>query len=347
MSTHTLFDPYVAGIGAVMVAGANVYLAIFGRQGRFVPPVPEPELLKRAAHIISIGAVLLTWYLAAYHMLGSVFALLGWSLGLFAIIIVLHVQLLGGLTVRCANESKAYLGGFWTTAETKEALRKGRQNPAGPTDAAHYFCGNGRNAGQTWPTASRRLAAAVLTVSYIALVFTASASATAAWLAIVEQSQMREAKPPASDLPKDTPPPTVPAKPIQLSSDLLFEFGKADLAPEATRVLGEVAERLRTEGARSIEIVGHTDSRGTPEANQLLSERRAAAVVDWLAANACLERGILNARGVGQTDPAAPNVHADGSDDPAGRARNRRVVIRYDVLRSRAAAPPLCPRIAT
>ena len=111
---------------------------------------------------------------------------------------------------------------------------------------------------------------------------------------------------------------------ITLGNEVLFDFDKADIRPEAGPVLDDVADYLTTNGS-SIQINGHTDSIGTDEYNQDLSERRAAAV--WAALQ---ERGVTVGAelvGSGETQPVAPNQNPDGSDNPAGRQLNRRVEI--------------------
>jgi photosystem I P700 chlorophyll a apoprotein A2 len=112
---------------------------------------------------------------------------------------------------------------------------------------------------------------------------------------------------------------------IELSADVLFDFDKADLRPDAVPALEKVAAVLREYPTAPVLIEGHTDSKGDDQYNQGLSERRAASVKQALAA-----RGASNpitTRGWGETKPAAPNTKPDGSDDPEGRQKNRRVEI--------------------
>jgi outer membrane protein OmpA-like peptidoglycan-associated protein len=114
---------------------------------------------------------------------------------------------------------------------------------------------------------------------------------------------------------------------IEMSADVLFDFDKADLKPEATPSLEKVATVLTGYPAASVTVEGHTDGKGSASYNQALSERRAAAVVAWLEAHTPARRARLAVRGLGATRPVAPNTKPDGSDDPAGRQRNRRVEI--------------------
>lgn len=61
--------------------------------------------------------------------------------------------------------------------------------------------------------------------------------------------------------------------------------------------------------------------------NQPLSERRARAVPDWLVKNGGASAATITTRGWGKSKPIAPNTRPDGSDDPEGRKKNRRVEI--------------------
>lgn len=112
---------------------------------------------------------------------------------------------------------------------------------------------------------------------------------------------------------------------IELSSDVLFDFDKADLLPKAIPELENVATVLKSYPRASCSIEGHTDNKGLKEYNQKLSERRADSVKNWLLAH-----GVSNpmtTRGWGATKPVAPNASPDGRDDPEGRQKNRRVEI--------------------
>lgn len=75
-----------------------------------------------------------------------------------------------------------------------------------------------------------------------------------------------------------------------------------------------------------IEISGHTDSRGDDDYNLDLSQRRAESVREYLIDKGISPKRIV-AKGYGETDPVAPNEKKDGSDNPAGRRRNRRTEV--------------------
>jgi len=122
---------------------------------------------------------------------------------------------------------------------------------------------------------------------------------------------------------------------IKLPSDVLFEFGKSDLTPAAESALEEVDNQI--EGSTgTITIEGHTDAIGDDASNQRLSEARAASVQAALQDK--LGSGFtINTIGFGESRPVAPNTNPDGSDNPDGRAQNRRVEIRTGEVT--AAAP--------
>jgi outer membrane protein OmpA-like peptidoglycan-associated protein len=117
---------------------------------------------------------------------------------------------------------------------------------------------------------------------------------------------------------------------LTVPDNVLFDFDSDELRPEASEVLDEVAEVIDSYGDAAVEIVGHTDDIGAADYNQELSERRAASVVDHLVDEAGVDAGRLSSRGVGASEPIAPNANDDGSDDPDGRAANRRVEVNID-----------------
>jgi outer membrane protein OmpA-like peptidoglycan-associated protein len=108
---------------------------------------------------------------------------------------------------------------------------------------------------------------------------------------------------------------------IVLPGSVLFSSGEYELTNEARSKLSLIADTLRPQ-AKSHEIVveGHTDSRGTPTSNQVLSENRARAVMDFLVLRGVPATSITSV-GIGQARPVADN------SSPEGRANNRRVEI--------------------
>lgn len=102
--------------------------------------------------------------------------------------------------------------------------------------------------------------------------------------------------------------------------DVLFDTGQSQLKAGATRPIEQIAEFLQENPERSVQVEGFTDSRGSDEYNQQLSQRRADAV-----AQAIIRRGIdaqrVRALGYGEEYPKASN------DSPGSRQLNRRVEI--------------------
>lgn len=114
---------------------------------------------------------------------------------------------------------------------------------------------------------------------------------------------------------------------IDLSADVLFDFDKSDIKKEAEPELEKLATVIKAYPDASVSIEGHTDSKGTDAYNLTLSEKRAAAVKTWLTTNAQVNAAKISTKGVGSSMPVAENTKPDGSDDPEGRAKNRRVEI--------------------
>ena len=115
--------------------------------------------------------------------------------------------------------------------------------------------------------------------------------------------------------------------PVPVSIDLKgvnFDFDKSTLRPDAVAILSEAAQILSRYPELKVEVAGHTDSKGTDAYNQALSERRARAVYDYLTSNGVDASRLAGPNGYGESRPIAPNTNEDGSDNPEGRARNRR-----------------------
>lgn len=108
---------------------------------------------------------------------------------------------------------------------------------------------------------------------------------------------------------------------VSISSDVLFGFDSAALSGSARSKITQIAARVA--GHPKIKVDGYTDSVGSARYNQDLSQRRAQAVADVLR-----RVGQVRAAGHGSADPVAPN-RVGGRDNPAGRAKNRRVTISY------------------
>jgi outer membrane protein OmpA-like peptidoglycan-associated protein len=114
---------------------------------------------------------------------------------------------------------------------------------------------------------------------------------------------------------------------IDVAADVLFDFDKAEIKRQAEPALQNLDTVLKANPDANVTIEGHTDGRATDDYNQKLSEARAASVKQWLVANAQANGAKIATRAWGKTKPVAHNAKPDGTDDPDGRAKNRRVEI--------------------
>lgn len=107
---------------------------------------------------------------------------------------------------------------------------------------------------------------------------------------------------------------------LTLPADLTFQKDSASLKPEFAKPLNAVARLLKAEPRFLAKITGHTDIHGTLRYNQLLSEKRAQNIANYLAAHG-IPKNRLQTAGYGINDPVASNKKL------TGRAKNRRVEI--------------------
>src|SRR5215813_6079470 len=109
--------------------------------------------------------------------------------------------------------------------------------------------------------------------------------------------------------------------------DVLFEFNSARLTAEARDKVANIATVLNDRAKdRRVSVEGHADSIGSEAYNLVLSEHRAESVAQELSYDG-LREAQLTTKGYGEKYPVAPNINPDGSDNPSGRAKNRRVEV--------------------
>jgi outer membrane protein OmpA-like peptidoglycan-associated protein len=89
--------------------------------------------------------------------------------------------------------------------------------------------------------------------------------------------------------------------------------------PQAGAVIASIPNR------RKVYFNGYMDSKGSDAYNSALSWRRAKKVSEWFVSRGYLPRDQADPTGYGKSHPVAPNTRPDGSDNPDGRAKNRRV----------------------
>lgn len=115
---------------------------------------------------------------------------------------------------------------------------------------------------------------------------------------------------------------------MDLAGDVLFDFDSVQIRPEAARQLAKVAHVIRDRATGRVEVIGHTDAKGSEDYNKKLSQQRAISVMRWLNTKEGIPAEIMVGKGKGSSKPIAHNTMPDGSDNPEGRAKNRRVEIR-------------------
>jgi len=122
---------------------------------------------------------------------------------------------------------------------------------------------------------------------------------------------------------------------IGVLADALFDFDKAVLRPDAEATLEAAIPQIKQatqDGKYPALVEGHTDGKGSDAYNLRLSEARARSVRDWLARRQVLPLAT-DIVGYGKSMPVAPNEFEDGSDNPEGRQKNRRVEITVETCK--------------
>ncbi len=105
--------------------------------------------------------------------------------------------------------------------------------------------------------------------------------------------------------------------------NVYYDFNKSSLQKKSFASLDKLVGLLNDNPELTIELGAHTDSKGTDEYNQKLSDARAKTVVKYLISKG-INKDRLIATGYGETVPVADNSNADGTDNPDGRQENRR-----------------------
>lgn len=105
--------------------------------------------------------------------------------------------------------------------------------------------------------------------------------------------------------------------------NIYYAFNSAEIGPEAALELDKLVQLLEDNPRIRIELSSHTDSVGSNAANLQLSQRRAESAVAYIIDKGIL-KGRIVSRGYGESQPIARNTNPDGTDNPEGRAKNRR-----------------------
>ena len=132
--------------------------------------------------------------------------------------------------------------------------------------------------------------------------------------------------PPPPPAPQAEPAPVAPAPKRIVLRGVNFDYDKSNIKSQFVPILDEAAQTLKDNPDINVSVEGHTDSIGSDEYNQRLSERRAQAVKQYL-----VSKGIASSRlstaGKGEQEPISSNTR-DGRDNPEGRAMNRRAELK-------------------
>lgn len=108
---------------------------------------------------------------------------------------------------------------------------------------------------------------------------------------------------------------------LNMPGEVTFATNSASIQPEFRPTLNEIANVLNEYESSFVDVYGHTDSDGSEDYNQRLSEQRAQSVADYLTSRGVVRQRIAT-RGFGETQPIASNATA------SGKAQNRRVELK-------------------
>jgi OmpA-OmpF porin, OOP family len=131
---------------------------------------------------------------------------------------------------------------------------------------------------------------------------------------------------PATPAPAARPAPASVRQAVVIQADALFDFDKSVLRPDGRKSIDDAAAKLKGVDLELVIATGHTDSVGSDAYNQRLSERRAAAVKEYLVSKG-IPASKITTIGKGESQPVATNKTDEG------RQKNRRVDIEFKGVR--------------
>jgi outer membrane protein OmpA-like peptidoglycan-associated protein len=118
----------------------------------------------------------------------------------------------------------------------------------------------------------------------------------------------------------------LPAENIKIN--VFYEFNSSKITEESKNSLDTISNLMLKLPNISLLVSAHTDNKGSDTYNQTLSQKRANNIKDYLIKKG-IEKSRIEAKGLGETMPIAPNENPDGSDNPDGRTKNRRTEIKF------------------
>jgi outer membrane protein OmpA-like peptidoglycan-associated protein len=153
---------------------------------------------------------------------------------------------------------------------------------------------------------------------------------------IQDETQVNVFKEPAKEITREIPEEVVKkitdtviepkATEIYTLHTLFFDFNSAELTVASIKELDYLTMVMKNTPEIKVQLVGHTDAKGSDQYNQLLSERRSRAAKNYLVSKGIRAERVA-IKGMGETSFIAINNNPDGSDNPDGRKFNRRVDI--------------------
>ncbi len=318
--------PLLTYAGYVVAAAILLRLLVTGR-GFWSPPTPELKTYpaRVAGAIIAVCAVGL-FGVASRHPNSDMLPLAAMLVAAGTVGAVIYLFLRLALCFKCDFDPTQHVKGLWLTPNARKRM-KGKKTGHSlydvggppPANTRVYYCGSQQDPYFVWGQTSQAAAQVLLFVVYLVFIVPTTVGVASASMALL-QLDIRET-------PRETQ--------IDLPSDVLFDFGSAELRPKAVAVLERTEEFLRTRGVTAARVQGHTDLKGPADVNLKLSLARAEAVRAWLRSRDSLKGVAFAVEGLGASQPLEPNANADGSDNPEGRQRNRRVTLVIDKNASR------------
>ena len=133
-------------------------------------------------------------------------------------------------------------------------------------------------------------------------------------------------EPKPKPVPPPPPPKPKPAPKVErtiILDDVLFDFDKSNVKPEAAAILDRLVAFMNENKDKKASLSGHTDNIGTEAYNQRLSERRVSAVQGYIVKKG-VESSRVSGQGFGESKPIADNKTREG------RSKNRRVEIKVN-----------------
>lgn len=119
--------------------------------------------------------------------------------------------------------------------------------------------------------------------------------------------------------------PIIDTVPDFVLKPIYFDFDKYNIRGDAQETLDYNINVLTENPDVIIEVIGHTDSKGSESYNMKLGENRAKWAIKYLTKNGIDKERIITIISKGESEPAVPNTNPDGSDNPENRQKNRRV----------------------